>query len=242
MLRFPHLFKGGISVGFFEIIGPVMIGPSSSHTAGAARLGKLARACWGEEPIEEVVLVLRGSFASTSRGHGTDKALVAGLLGMEPDDEGLRTALETAREQGLPFRFEQEDVDGAHPNSVRFRLFGRDGRTMEIVGASVGGGAVEIQEIDGFAMGCTGELPTLITFHRDVHGVVAAVAALFAERKINIASMTLHRKAKGGLASLVSELDMDADGGLAPDLHKAIKVAHPAILRVIPLYGKGGPS
>lgn len=229
-------------MGFFDIIGPVMIGPSSSHTAGAARLGKLARICWGEAPLSEVTFLLRGSFASTSRGHGTDKALVAGLLGMEPDDEGLRTALETAKEQGLPFRFEREDVDGAHPNSVRFCFTGRDGRTMEIVGASVGGGAVEILEIDVFAMGITGELPTLVTFHRDVHGVVAAVAACFAEREINIASMTLHRKAKGGLASLVAEMDMDMDGSPDPDLRKAIEAVHPAILRVIPLYGRGGPS
>ena len=227
-------------MGFLDIIGPVMIGPSSSHTAGAARLGKLAKSCWGDDPVGEVVLFLRGSFAFTSKGHGTDKALVAGLLGMEPDDEGIRTALETAVDRGFPFRFEREDVDGAHPNSVRILFSGRDGRTMEIVGASVGGGAVELQEIDGFSLKVTGDLPTLVTFHRDVHGVVAAVAALLADRKINIASMTLHRKARGGLASLVAEMEME--GNPDPALPGEVAKVHPAIVRVVPLYGRGGPS
>ena len=227
-------------MGFLDIIGPVMIGPSSSHTAGAARLGKLAGACWGDDPVREVALFLRGSFAFTSKGHGTDKALVAGLLGMEPDDEGIRTALATAVERGFPFRFEREDVDGAHPNSVRFLFSGRDGRTMEIVGASVGGGAVELQEIDGFSVKVSGDLPTLVTFHRDVHGVVAAVAALLADRKINIASMTLHRKTRGGMASLVAEMEME--GNPDPALPGDVEKVHPAIVRVVPLYGRGGPS
>jgi len=224
-------------MGFLDIIGPVMIGPSSSHTAGAARLGSLARACWGDAPLENVVISLRGSFAFTSKGHGTDKALVAGLMGMSPEDGGIRTALETAREKGFPFRFEIEQIDGAHPNSARFSFTGRDGATMDVIGASLGGGAVELQEIDGFSVKISGEMPTLITFHRDVHGVVAAVAALFAERKINIASMTLHRRARGGLASLVAELDMEKTP--ESELQRAVERAHPAIIRVVPLY-RGG--
>lgn len=224
-------------MGFLDIIGPVMIGPSSSHTAGAARLGSLARACWGDAPLADVTIFLRGSFAFTSKGHGTDKALVAGLMGMSPEDGGIRTALETAWEKGFPFRFEIEQIDGAHPNSARFSFTGSDGTTMDVIGASLGGGAVELQEIDGFSVKISGEQPTLITFHRDVHGVVAAVAALFAERKINIASMTLHRRARGGLASLVAELDMEKAPG--SELQRAVETAHPAIIRVVPLY-RGG--
>lgn len=223
-------------MGFLDIIGPVMIGPSSSHTAGAARLAKLAARCWGDAPFSSVTVYLRGSFASTSAGHGTDKALVAGLMGLEPDDPGIRTALITAKEKNFPYRFEKENVDGAHPNSARFVFAGADGSSMEIVGASVGGGAVELQEIDGFPVKITGELPALVIFHRDVHGVVAAVAALLAERKINIASMTLGRKSRGGMASLVAELDMD--GAPGADLPAGVAKVHKAIIRVVPLGGR----
>ncbi len=222
-------------MGFLDIIGPVMIGPSSSHTAGAARLGRLAKACWGNEPLAEIAVFLRGSFAFTSKGHGTDKAIVAGLMGLFPDDEGIRTALKDAKKKKIPYRLETEDVDGAHPNSARFSFRGKDGRTLDVVGASVGGGAVEIQEIDGFSVAISGELPTLVTFHKDTHGVVAAVAALLASRRLNIASMTLHRRARGGMATLVTELDMD--GPPDDELCSAVTTAHSAILRVAPLYG-----
>ncbi len=227
-------------MGFLDIIGPVMIGPSSSHTAGAARLGRLARACWGTDPLAEVVVFLRGSFAFTSKGHGTDKAVVAGLMGMLPDDERIRNALSLAKEERFRFRLTTEDVDGAHPNSARFSFLGKNGRRLDVVGASIGGGAVEIQEIDGFSVAINGDLPTLITFHKDTRGVVAAVAALMAGREINIASMTLHRRARGGVATLVTELDMD----VPPDeeLCTAVLKAHPAILRVAPLYGGGSAS
>jgi L-serine dehydratase len=225
-------------MGFLDIIGPVMIGPSSSHTAGAARLGRLAKACWGNEPFEEVTVFLRGSFAFTGRGHGTDKAVIAGLMGMLPDDEGIRTALDEAKKKHFPYRLETEHVDGAHPNSARFAFRGKDGHTLEVVGASIGGGAVELQEVDGFSVAISGDLPTLITFHKDTHGVVAAVAALLANRKINIASMTLHRKARGGMASLVTEMDMDGPPDEA--LRSAVAAAHPAILRVAPIYSGSG--
>ena len=222
-------------MNFLDVIGPVMIGPSSSHTAGAARLGRLARACWGNDPLERVTVFLRGSFAFTSRGHGTDKAIVAGLLGMLPDDPGIRTALAAARDKGFPFLLDTENLDGAHPNSARFSFLGKDGRILEVTGASVGGGSVELQEIDGFSVRISGELPTLVTFHRDTPGVVAAVAALLAKRDINIASMTLHRRARGGLASLVAEMDLEK----APEdfLQSAVASAHPAITRTVLLEG-----
>lgn len=225
-------------MGFTDIIGPVMIGPSSSHTAGAARLARLASACWGREPLKEVVVFLRGSFAFTSKGHGTDKAIVAGLLGMLPDDPGIRNAPDIARERNFSYRFDRDEIEGVHPNSARFRFTGLDGRSLEVVGASIGGGAVELQEIDGFKVQISGELPTLVTFHRDTHGVVAAVAALMASRKINIASMTLHRKTRGGFASLVAEMDLSGTPG--DDLREAVAAAHPSILRVVELYTAEG--
>jgi len=122
-----------------DIIGPVMVGPSSSHTAGAAKLGRLARRVWNDE-VSKVDIYLRGSFAATYWGHGTDKALVGGLLGFLPHDERIKDALNIARERGMEYRFFAENIDGAHPNSVRFVLYG-NGRTMEVVGASLGGGS-----------------------------------------------------------------------------------------------------
>jgi len=227
-------------MSFLDIIGPVMIGPSSSHTAGAARLGRLAKACWGTDPLDDITVFLRGSFAFTSKGHGTDKAVVAGLMGMLPDDERIRNALMLAKEAHFPYRLTTEDVDGAHPNSARFSFLGKNGQRLDVVGASIGGGAVEIQEIDGFSVAINGELPTLITFHKDTRGVVAAVAALMAGQNINIASMTLHRKARGGVATLVTELDMNAPPG--EKLCTAVMEAHPAILRVASLFGGGNNS
>ncbi len=219
-----------------EIIGPVMIGPSSSHTAGAARLGRLALACWGEDPCPET-LIFR-PFISKARE--TDRALVAGLLGMAPDDMRLRNALSIAKELQFNYRFDVEEVDGAHPNSARFVFTGKDNRTLEVIGASIGGGAVELQEIDGFKVSVSGELPSLITIHRDTHGVVAAITKLFAEMEINIATLSLYRKSKGGMASLVIELDLPSP----PDdsVKQAMERAHPSIIRVLPLYARGGTS
>lgn len=189
-----------------DIIGPVMIGPSSSHTAGAARLGNIARSCFGG-PVVRAEIYLRGSFSDTGKGHGTDRALVAGLLGMAPDDIRLKNSFEIADETGFKFDLLAEEVDGAHPNSARFVLYGRENSSMEITGASIGGGAVVVSEIDGFKVNITGELPALITFHEDVHGVVASVTALLAEMKINIATLTLSRKSRSGQASMVIEVD-----------------------------------
>ena len=220
-----------------EIIGPVMVGPSSSHTAGAVRLGNLARLCWGR-PVTEVDLYLRGSFAATFWGHGTDRALLAGLLGLRPDDENLREAFRLASERGLRYRLHAERADGAHPNSVRFLFRGEEGRTLEVIGASVGGGTVELQSVDGFQLRATGELPTLVTFHRDAPGVIAAVSALLAEGGLNIASMNVHRQGRGGEAAMVLELDGAPDEALLARL----EACHPALDRLLVLPGPGEAS
>ena len=210
-----------------DIIGPVMVGPSSSHTAGAAKLGRLARRVWNEE-VSRVDIYLRGSFAATYWGHGTDKALVGGLLGFLPHDERIKDALNIAREKGMEYRFFAENIDGAHPNSVRFVLYGND-KVMEVVGASLGGGVVELQEIDGFRLSLKGDLAALVTFHVDRPGVVAAVTGLLAKHDVNIATMHLYRQGRGGKAAMVIEIDSD----LKEEVKEELERSHPALMRVI---------
>lgn len=212
----------------WDIIGPVMIGPSSSHTAGAVRLGRMVRLCWGGD-VKRVDIYMRGSFATTGRGHGTDKALLAGLLGCMPDDPAVRDGIILASKAGMDFHFYEEDVEGAHPNSARFIVSDGEGRTMDAVGASIGGGAVELQELDGFEIGISGALPAIIIMNRDVSGVVGAVTSFLSSHDINIATMKLHRDARGGLATMVIELD--AAG--VPLTLEELKAVHPAIVRVI---------
>jgi len=204
-----------------------MVGPSSSHTAGAAKLGRLARRVWNDE-VSKVDIYLRGSFAATYWGHGTDKALVGGLLGFLPHDERIKDALNIARERGMEYRFFAENIDGAHPNSVRFVLYGND-RTMEVVGASLGGGVVELQEIDGFRLSLKGDLAALVTFHVDRPGVVAAVTGLLAKHDVNIATMHLYRQGRGGKAAMVIEID----GDLKQEAKEELQRSHPALMRVI---------
>ena len=211
----------------WDIIGPVMIGPSSSHTAGAVRLGRMIRLCWGEE-IKKADIYMRGSFAGTGEGHGTDKALLAGLLGFTPDDPAVRDGIKIAHKRGLDFTFYAEDVEGAHPNSARVVITGGE-RTMEAIGASVGGGAVELQELDGFQVGISGTLPAIIILNRDVQGVVSSVTSFLSSHKINIATMKLHRDARGGYATMVLELDCVGE----PVTLEEIKAVHPAIVRAM---------
>lgn len=217
----------------WEVIGPVMVGPSSSHTAGAAHIGRIVRLCWGGE-VMRADLYMRGSFASTGAGHGTDKALVAGLMGMTQDDPRIRSALDMARDAGMDVRFFTEEVAGAHPNSVRVVVHGEDGRSMEAVGYSVGGGAVILHKLDGFQVDISCTLPAVIIMNRDVRGVVSAVTSYLSAHDANIATMKLHRDARGGLATMVIELD--PSGGKVDTA--VIKNLHPGIVRVIGIEGE----
>ncbi|GFN22339.1 L-serine ammonia-lyase, iron-sulfur-dependent subunit beta [Thermanaeromonas sp. C210] len=189
----------------FQVIGPVMIGPSSSHTAGAVRLGRLARAILADEP-REAEFLLHGSFARTYRGHGTDRALVAGLLGFEVDDERVRRALELAQERGLKVSFKEGDLGEVHPNSVLMIIKGGS-RRVEVLGSSLGGAQVVVTRIDGFAVEVTGQLPTLVAAYKDRPGVVAEVTALLADRRINIANMRVSREGLGRRALMIVETD-----------------------------------
>ena len=217
----------------WEIIGPVMTGPSSSHTAGAAHIGRIVRMCWGGE-VKRADLYMRGSFASTGAGHGTDKALIAGLMGMSQDDPSIRDALELARAAGMEFHFYTEEVAGAHPNSVRVVVSGGDGRTMEAVGYSIGGGAVILHKLDGFQVDISCTLPAVIIMNRDVQGVVSAVTSYLSAHNVNIATMKLHRDTRGGLATMVIELDSAEEHADT----EVIKNLHPGIVRVIGIEGE----
>lgn len=192
--------------GVFDILGPIMIGPSSSHTAGAARLGKIAGVIAGSA-IKRVEFLLHGSFAKTYRGHGTDRALVAGILGMDPSDERLRESLSIAKEKGLEIQFTEADLGDVHPNTVKFMITRMDERVVEVVGSSIGGGNIVITEVDGEAIEFTGEYPTLIIKHRDVPGMISKVTSLMYAENINIAFMKVFRSTKGFRATMVFETD-----------------------------------
>ena len=190
----------------FEIIGPVMIGPSSSHTAGAARIGKVARQLLGSR-VKRAEIGLGGSFAKTWKGHGTDRAIIGGLLGMEVDDERLRFSLRLARLAGLAYEFREVSLRGAHPNTAVIEAWGPDGEHVCVTAASVGGGSILIRELDGMEVDFTGEQDTLIVLHRDVPGVIAAVTGKIAEAGLNVAAMRVFRTEAGGDAVMVLELD-----------------------------------
>lgn len=192
--------------GVFDIIGPVMIGPSSSHTAGAARLGLMAGKILGEKPVKAEIL-LHGSFAQTYRGHGTDKALLGGILGFAPEDMRLREALNIAAQQGLVYSFAPVDIPEAHPNTAVIKLTGESGRVIRIEGASVGGGNIRITKIGDFDVDLTGKYPALIIVHKDRPGVVNGVTSILARYKINIAYMRVSRKMRGQEAMMIVETD-----------------------------------
>ncbi len=195
-------------VSLLDIIGPIMVGPSSSHTAGACRLGLLARCLVGDTP-QSALIELHGSFARTGEGHGTDKAIVGGLLGFRPDDERLRTALDIMDREGLDYRFEKttlgEEPD-THPNTVRITVT-RNDRTAVMQGSSLGAGRVLVTQIDGYPVEVTGNLHTIALVAEDVKGSVARIATLLSDSNLNIATLRLSRKQRGGDAFMVIELD-----------------------------------
>jgi len=192
--------------GVFDIVGPVMIGPSSSHTAGAVRLGLMARQILGEEPVKAEIH-LHGSFARTYRGHGTDKALVAGIMGMHPDDERIREALPLAEAAGLAVSIQTVHIEGAHPNTAVLYLTGTSGHLARIRGASVGGGNILVTNIDGYEVELTGQYPTLVVIHRDRPGVITRVTEILARYELNVAFMRVARQSRGETAMMMLELD-----------------------------------
>lgn len=190
----------------FDLIGPVMIGPSSSHTAGAARIGLIARQLLGEDVLVAHI-GFYGSFAKTYHGHGTDRAIVGGLMGMNVDDPSLRKSLEIANESGMKYEFHEVKIRNAHPNTVLLELEGKTGKRLTIEAASVGGGNIEVHKLDGMQVSFTGKQNTLIVHHMDVPGAIATIAHTLAADGLNIATMQDFRTKLGGTATMVSELD-----------------------------------
>ena len=191
----------------FDIIGPRMTGPSSSHTAGAVRIAYIARRLIGEQ-ISRVTFTLYGAFAETGKGHGTDKALIGGILGFQPDDERIRDAYEYAKEQGVIVDFIYSDVPPPeHPNTVKIEATDTKDRTMEVVGRSIGGGNILITEINEQGVELSGEYPTIIVSHRDEPGVIAEVSHVLAKLNVNIAFMRVFRHGRGRDAYMCIETD-----------------------------------
>ncbi|WP_417064137.1 L-serine ammonia-lyase, iron-sulfur-dependent subunit beta, partial [Gordonibacter urolithinfaciens] len=223
--------------GFADIVGPIMVGPSSSHTAGALRIARMARSLLAAAPVR-AEFTLYGSFAHTQSGHGTDKALVAGLLGLEPDDLGVRNSFERAHAAGLAFSFCcDREAAVEHPNTVDARIVDAEGGALEVRGVSVGGGAAVVTRIDGIDVNVTGEHTSVVVRQRDETGVLAHIAGCFSDCAVNIATARMYRTRRGSEAFTVMELD-----GPAPAEAKAAIERHPAVrdVRIVPADGAAG--
>jgi L-serine dehydratase len=202
----------------FDILGPVMIGPSSSHTAGAARIGRIAWALLGSEAVKADIL-LYGSFAKTYKGHGTDKALLAGIMGMETDDIRIRNAPQIARERGIAVTIRTSDLETAHPNTARITLTDAEGSTVSILGSSIGGGNILVTEVNGMDVSITGQQTTMFVLHQDKPGLIAAVTEVLYSAGVNICNFRLSRRRRGGQAVMTIELE----GSFNPELNEKIK-------------------
>lgn len=216
----------------FDIIGPVMIGPSSSHTAGAVRLGRVAWKILDERAVQAWIQ-LSGSFAHTYRGHGTDKALIAGIMGMHSDDERIRRSLELADEEGLVYSFLEEDIPGAHPNTARIRLKGENGAECTVQGASIGGGNILVTEINGMEVSFTGQYNTLMVLHHDKPGAIAAVTNFMAYSGLNIGNFRLTRPRKGKEAVMTIEVDAEVEEKLIQSLRILPNIINVVLIRAI---------
>ena len=213
-------------MNLFDILGPVMVGPSSSHTAGAVRIGRMARALLGQTPVK-AELLLHGSFASTGEGHGTHQALVAGLLGLAPDDSRVPDSFSLAQERGLAFTFGACQLRDVHPNSVIIRLEGEQGGSLEVGASSPGGGRIKVFRVDGLDTSFSGELPTLVVHNSDKPGCVSQVTGALAAQGLNVATLQLNRGGRGGSAVMVIECDQPVSEATAQWLRSL-----PGILRV----------
>ncbi len=210
-------------MNIFNVVGPIMVGPSSSHTAGACRIGNVFRKVFGSTP-NEVFITFFGSFADTYKGHGTDKAIVGGLLGYDTDDMRIPTSLETAQEQGLKVHFQKSTVETLHPNTVTISATNKHGHEVTVLAESVGGGNILIKEIDGVQVNLDGSTNAIVISHQDEPGVINYVTNILTTLKINVATMIVSRVAKGDRASMLIEIDELPMSDLENEIlkHKAI--------------------
>jgi L-serine dehydratase len=193
-------------MNIFDILGPIMVGPSSSHTAGAARIGQMARALLGAQPVKARIH-LHGSFAETGAGHGTDRALVGGLLGMKPDDLRIPFAFDEAEKEGLDYTIDAVELRDAHPNTAVLEVQGESGAYLKMQASSTGGGRIRVDKINGVDVGFTGAFNTLVIYSTDISGKLAEVTQLLSRGRVNIANMNLCRSRRGGSVLMVIETD-----------------------------------
>lgn len=205
----------------FEIIGPIMAGPSSSHTAGAAKIGNMARS-FVQGDVVTVKFLLHGSFAQTYKGHGTDKALLGGILGLAASSPQLKFAYRLAEDMGVTYEFLPVDLGDVHPNTVKVIVTSSTGKITEVVGASVGGGAVRLTEINGIKMNLSGQFPTIVTHHIDRRGILTLITRYLAENQINIATVNLYRSQKGKDAFMIIETDEDFEARVIEGLRQEV--------------------
>lgn len=213
----------------FDIMGPIMTGPSSSHTAGACRIGRVAWKILEEIP-KKIEVTLSGSFSQTGRGHGTDKAIVAGCIGYHSWDERLPRALEIAEEKGIEVAFNDEDIPNSHPNTAVVHLTGTNGKEVTVQGASIGGGNIVITNVDGIQVELSGQANALIIIHLDRTGCIAACTNVMAESSVNICGFRLSRKKRGGESVMTVEID----GEIPENLPAALKAVD-NVLNVVPI-------
>ena len=217
----------------FDIIGPVMIGPSSSHTAGAVRLGRVVNKIMDGQKPEKVTITLSGSFARTYKGHGTDRAILAGILGYHSWDAEIRDALEIAKERELSYEFICRDIPNAHPNTAAIHFLLSDGTEGEVVGASVGGGNIRVDQVNGLRVDFNGDCNTILVIHLDRPGVIADVTQLMRAKypDANIANFRLSRKERGGESIMTIEIDGAATEGMAADFREVDNVINALLIK-----------
>ncbi len=209
--------------GVFDILGPVMVGPSSSHTAGAARLGKVAQEIV-DSGFDKVVFYLHGSFGKTFQGHGTDKALVAGILGMDPSDEKLKDSFEIAESKDIKFEFIEKDLGYYHPNTVKIVFKYKDSEDAYIIGSSIGGGSILITDINGNKVEFSGDYPTLVIKYADQKGVISNISSILSSNEINIATMKVTRE--DNIATMVVETDTNLNDSIIEKINKLNQILY----------------
>ncbi len=190
----------------FDIIGPIMIGPSSSHTAGAVRIGLYAGVVLGEKP-KKVSILFSGSFAKTYKGHGTDIAVIGGILGMDTDNESIPKSIVISQNMGIDINFLTGEIENSHPNTMKITLIGVSGKEVTVVGSSVGGGNIVLKEVNGNPVSIDGKYDTLIIPHKDIPGMIGVVSNILGSNGVNIKGFSLHRDKKGGIAVMTIEID-----------------------------------
>ncbi len=221
-----------MNISMFDVLGPVMVGPSSSHTAGAVRMGNIAHML-SESPVQSVSFGLHGSFWQAGKGHGTRHALLAGVMGLKQDDERIASAFRLAEERGLTHEFYHARLIGMHENSAVIAAKYGDGSERNIVASSVGGGRIRIVSIDGFAIGVSGEMPAVIINYMDVRGVISEATGLIAKSGVNIAAMRVSRSAKGMRACCIIETDTEVNAGIFAGMAQSGRITDVSVLKAI---------